>query len=269
MYIPESPTTPINLGFINIPPSPRPLPLPNQRIMWPYAAAALGGYGGYRAAQYVRNRRPKRRARRRHYRRRSFRSRVRNVIKNRSEKKYHDLTINTSTPVAGTSSIIHLTDIDEGTDNLTRESDTIYINSIQITGSVIGDANVASDTWVRIILFRANDNVQGAFPIITDILMADSIDGLNQIDNRGDFTTYWNKNFLLPMRDAEASAVRPLHIMKYFKKFKKGKRVHYDGTGAGIADAEKGHWFLILMNSKASTFQPEYNLNLRVKFTEM
>lgn len=199
----------------------------------------------------------------------SFACKVRSVLADSAERKYRDFGTTTTTPVSGTSEVIYMTDIDEGVGATGRTGDTIYITGIQIRASVAGNSGVTSDTIGRILLVRGNKNVEGSIAVVSHILASDNVTALSNPDNKGDYTVYWNKRFILPMRDAAASAVTPVKLIDYYKKFKKPMKCHYDGTGGGISDAEAGHWFLVLMTNKAAASQPSWTYQCRVSFKEM
>jgi len=199
----------------------------------------------------------------------SVKATVKRILRESGEMKYHDVIISNTTAVAGTSFLQHLTDIDEGDGNDERTAESIFIHSIRIYGSIQGDADALLDTSCRMVLFRANENLEGAAPAITDVLTADDINAIGQIDNRGDFTTFLNARSILPVRDSTTGSIIPRGHIEYFKKLKKPYKCHYDGTGAGIADAERGHWFLLLMTNQANTYQPGWEMRIRIRYKEL
>lgn len=202
---------------------------------------------------------------RRRYTSKSFTQKVKDVIRSSSERKFHDRAFFTSAPVSGTSSISQLTDIDAGTAVGERTGESVYIDTIQIFGHVNGAGSVR-ESVARLVLFRAINNIEGSVPVVTELLTGDSVDALTNTDNKGDYKVYFNKRFNLQQQQALAE---PQMMIEYYKRLKVPLKCYWDGTAGGIADAEKGHWFVMLMTNMPSGDQPTWSFNVRVSFKEM
>ncbi len=196
----------------------------------------------------------------------NFTKKVKQIISGQSETKYLDQTVSSSTPISGTSEILNITLVAQGDTEITRDGDEIYINSLECSGYLTADADETIDTTARLIIFRQVTNCEGTAPIIGDLLESDNIIALRNMDNRGEYKVYMDRFIILKHFDIGS---QPRSRIKYYKNFKSPLKCSFDGTGAGIANAEKGHLFIALITGSANTFQPVWDFNIRVKFKDM
>ncbi len=192
--------------------------------------------------------------------------RIRRIINQQKERKIRDFTMADAIPVGGTSVITLASGIAEGDSETDRDGETVLIQSIQLKGKITVDTDVTSDTHARLIIFRANRNIDGVLPQITELLEADDVDSLRQNLNRGDYTTLYDKDFIIRV-PVTASDDR-VTLINVFLKFKVPKEAHYDLTTAVIGACEKGHIFVIRMTDQANTFQPTWDINARLTFKD-
>ncbi len=231
-----------------------------------YAALAGGAYAAGRAYKRWRGSKPSMPKRKP----RSFKSKVKSIINQVGETKFVDTEINNATAVAGTSTVTFLTGIAQGDDDTQREGNRIKIQSIQIRGLVSADKDAVNGAPCRMILFRNHTRNNGSNPAVTSILEADAYFAYRNKDNNGDFTTIWDKTFIIPPSGAAISEAEFNTMdIRYYKRFKKPLNAYYDLTSNVIGAAEKGHLFLMLMTENGATFIPLYKLNIRVAFKDL
>ncbi len=199
----------------------------------------------------------------------TFNTRVRRVINRAGEPKFIDTTIAIN-PIAGSSIITPLTLVATGDTDVTREGSRIKIISIQIRGIIFTDADSATGSTCRMILFRNNTRNNGSLPAVVSILETDSFKAFRNKDNNYDFKILWDHvDVVNPSGAPVADDVIVSRRVKYYKRYKKALNAYYDGNGATIGDAEKGHLFLMVMSNNASTFAPTFDLNIRVVFKDI
>lgn len=196
-----------------------------------------------------------------------LKSKIKNVVNSMSETKLLDVALSDTVPISGTAGMAYLTQIAQGDENYERNGDKIHIQSIQVFGTVRGDNDVSGETSVcRMILFRAKNNIRGTLPLITELLISDSVSALRHPDGFDDFKIYWDKSFVLESR-IDASS-KPYKLVKYYKKLG-GLKCTYDGNGALIGDAETGGLFLARVVSALNTTQPTWDLNIRLRYKDL
>lgn len=243
--------------------------IPTDMSVYPgVLAGAAGLYAGYRAGKYYKKWRAKRKyyPRRKH---RRFSKAVRKVVYETAETRQKYNLYAATTPVLATSVVHYLTGYAEGTGDDERTGDHAHIKSIGIAGTIIGNSAATEDTVCRIMLVRAEKNIAGTLPAITQILYDDSTHAPRAWDERMAFKILYNKRFILPMREAVGDIVMPKHLIKIYKRFKKCKKVTYTGDGALIGDAEWGHFFLVMMTDAAAGKQPNWQLKWRITWKDI
>lgn len=193
---------------------------------------------------------------------------VRAIAQTQMETKKFDTTIAITTAVAGTGVVQLVSGVAVGDTDILREGNMIIVKSIQFSGTVVGDADVTFDTVCRIMLVRTVDCTGTNPSIANDILESDDPMALRDWDHRKDHQVLWNKNVTLPMRSAAADAVIPVRTVKFYKKFKKGLRIWYDGVTGAVTDATRNHLFLVFINNQAASYQPNLNGTFRVTFKD-
>lgn len=198
---------------------------------------------------------------------------IRKVVRGMSETKHLDLGIAGTTPVGGTSQIVQLTNIDQGDTESTRDGDRVILKSFSMKGHIITDPDATNDTICRIIIFQTRNNIKGTAPVVTDVLATDNVSAIRSWDDRKDIRVYYDKRFIIPMAYSGALDATPdiqkWTLVEYYKKYKRGMKVTYDGTGGGSADAEWGHFWIILMTNQGAGFQPLWTLETRMCYCDI
>lgn len=240
----------------------------------PYATGlGLGGaayYGAKKGYGYFwPGKKPSTKRRRRA--RRGFTKKVKDIIDNKIETRYIDVALSSIVAVSGTSEITFLTPCAQGDDHDERSGDIIHLSGIQINGTILADATNTIASKCRLMVIRANTNVTGSLPAITEFLVSDSVNALRAIDDlhNHDFSVIFNKEYILPTTyGALSDALRPRLNVKCSKFWSTPKKCTYDADDVAVTAAERGHLFLVTMTDLATNEQPRFELNIRVHFKD-
>ncbi len=201
---------------------------------------------------------------------RNFREKVKRIISKSDESKFVDTNINSDTvPVVGTSIITPLSLIPEGAGSNRRIGDQVKLTSIEMKYTLNDDVSTTDiDTLIRIIIFRAKKNVNGVLPTVLDLLTTDALDSLRATEggsDMSDFKVYLDKSTVLKKVEAAWSTT----IKGKFFKSLGGLKCTFTGSGGAITDAEEGNLFILRMTNRVDTFQPAWNMHIRVRFKEL
>ena len=197
---------------------------------------------------------------------RSFAKRVKRIIDKYKENKFIDVDIFDSTPIVGSSTITYLSGIALGDDEELRDGNLIHIMGYDLHMNITTDVNAVVDTVCRVILFVSKKNQEGSLPIPTEILEADTTEAHRQHDGKSDYRILFDARFLIKLPGF--SGTQSLRLLDRKKSFKAPIKTTYDGDGVTITDCERNGIFIMLMTNQASTFQPTYDANLRLNFTD-
>jgi len=174
-----------------------------------------------------------------------------------TELKMLDTTA-TATPTSGTSTVVPLTLMAQGSDY--NQRDGISIKLMDLDVRVYAARNIASATssdFIRFLIVQDTEN-HGATPAVADILESDGVLAplLHYSGNR------WR------MIADEAFALEPVQpgvCSKFNKKLQ--THVTYKGTGATAADGWEGQLYAVFMSSTA-TNNPTYSYFIRASFVD-
>ncbi len=200
------------------------------------------------------------------HRQRTFGAKVRRIIDKYKEPKLIDVDIFTSTPIVGTSLIIYLSGIALGDDEELRDGNLIHITGYDLHMNITTDVNAVVDTVCRVVLFCVKKNQEGGLPTVTEILEADTTEAHRQHDGVRDYRILFDNRFLIKLPGF--SGTQSLKLLDRKKVFKVPLKTTYDGDTATITDCERNGIFILLMTNQASTFQPTFDGNLRIKFKD-
>lgn len=195
----------------------------------------------------------------------TFNSKVKRVINRNKERKLRDFGLATTTPIAGTSLVSLISGIPTGNTDVDRDGNEILITGLEMNLRVMNDADVVASATYRVIIFRANKNIEGAVPGILELLEVDEVFEHTQHDTRSDFTIIYDK--IGTINAAVTAADRNAHILRY-KKFWKPKKCTYANTSGAVAGAEKGQYFVVMMTDQVSGLQPTFTSKFRIHFKE-
>lgn len=171
-----------------------------------------------------------------------------------SEKKFHDTSINYNPDV--NASITCLTNMSQGSTEVTRTGNTVALKSLELRGWLKWDDTTANGImeYVRVALVVDYNNNAGTPPTYTDIwLNSDPHVNFRNMDNRRRFKVLMDKVY-------SADGQKHIRLVEKFKRFKMKKdkhgnptvstKVYFDGSTGN--DYTKNHIFLVIMGSSAT-----------------
>lgn len=181
------------------------------------------------------------------------------------ETKFIDTSLGGVLMPSATPSIIPLTLCSTGTNDETRNGNSIKAksNSLKFTLAINSTTPLDSDCRIMIVLDKVSN---GTVPLATDIL--DNLGGLTPTlahyngDNAGSrFVILYDKRFQLDTVNR-----RLIDGSTYLKL---NHHVKFDGNGSVIADATTGHMYLVFMsNIAAVASQPSISYSNRFYFID-
>ncbi len=196
----------------------------------------------------------------------TFGARVKKIINRSKELKFVETDTSTNTPIGGTGLVILISGIAEGDTSLTRDGEVAEIASIELKVKLQGDADAIAGSENRIILVRAVKNIEGVLPSIDEVLATDSTFSFPDQDSRGDFKIYLDRTVL--QQSPNVATHTRISYFEYYKRFKTPLKITFDGANATIADAERGHWFIILLTNVGTGLQPTFRVASRIRFID-
>lgn len=170
------------------------------------------------------------------------------------EKKHLDKE-STGAYISTTPALSILTDMSQGTSDITRVGNSILSKSIQGRGFIYWNTGGAASQIMRVMIFRDAENTDGTPPNISNILETtgpiSSINSPLKISEAGHFHIIHDKIYTV-------DAYRPMVKIKWFNKFpvlkdKQGRRIkgiHAKfNAGTTSAWAEGAIWLLVVSSS--------------------
>lgn len=192
---------------------------------------------------------------------------VKKIIDRYKENKYKDSDIITSTPVLATSVVTLLSGIALGDDEEERDGNVVRVSSVQLIATVTADIDPTSDTIFRFIVFRANTNIGGVLPTVTQIIESDSNESLRQHEDiTNDFTIHFDRRVILPV--PYITGRKHVRLLEWKKNFKIAKVMTFDLDTAVIGACSVGHWFSLLIVNQAAGSVPTFDYHFRIMFKD-
>ncbi len=165
----------------------------------------------------------------------------------------------------GGGTVVQLTNIAQGTTNITRVGNGLKIASIY-TKVMLHIAAAASSSQVRIMLVH-DRQTNGALFATTDLLESvTNIRGLispRNIDHIRRFTVLFDKMYILNQNIA--SAISTTRYTKVYKKVDIHAR--YDGNAGDITDLSQSSLGLLLISNEATNV-PTADVDVRIRFLD-
>lgn len=194
---------------------------------------------------------------------------VKNLIKNAGESKYHDVNVNGSTtPILSTGQVVHLTHIGQGDTVYLRDSNRISVQSLQMKLHLRGDDTAPHDTVARIIIFTTKD-CDGRLPLIgNELLEADLVYRLRDVQHMPDFNVLLDKTLVLPQRNSPDENIVPIKVFEWYKKWETPLKVWYNGTAGDITESTCNHLFMACIVNQATGDQPLWYYSIRIRFKD-
>lgn len=169
-----------------------------------------------------------------------------------SEMFHHPVT-GTSTPDTS-GEVIHITNIAQGDDDNARTGRSVLLKSIFYRISATINAS-ATNTFVRIILLKDNQQVGDSTPSVTSILASASYLSPLNVNSIGRYTVLKDHLFSLD------AAKQDTKLIKIYKKLQ--MHVKYNGTAS--TDIQKNGIYILFISSEA-TNTPSLPYNVRLSY---
>lgn len=195
---------------------------------------------------------------------------VKEIINDEAESGYKDTNSTINTAVVNDSKTEAISLIAVGNDIVSRKGSRIELNSIQLKGYVDGNQNAERDTIVRILIWSADD-CKGEVPDFapTDVLVADSVERMRDVNHMSAYKVYFDKMFTLPMRTIETSHVIPTQVVTWYRLFKTPIKIRYTADTAVIGSCSENAFFITLMTNQALAQAPSFTYSTRLRFKDV
>jgi len=185
------------------------------------------------------------------------------------EKKFLDTSISSGYSTAGTGTVTLINGLVQGTDENTRIGRQITISSIFVRGVVLVASTTTGTGAIRTILVLDQEVPQvagvGQAMTITDYLVSDSLDALNNLNNRKRFKVLMSEVQNLSSY-AAGGGPSSAHI-DFYKKV--NIPVEFNAADNGnIGDFTKNALYLITYQYGLATTAPTMQVNTRIRFTD-
>lgn len=173
------------------------------------------------------------------------------------ERKNRDVSLAQAFDTTGT--ITLLNGITQGSDIINRVGNRIDVVSILIRGSVAVGATPTSATYRWLVVYDKQANA--ATPLITDVLTAISLSGVNNLANRDRFVIYLDKTGQLEATDKTTEPIK-----EYIEC---NLETTYNGTGATSAAIATGAlYFISVGNLAAGVTTPTVAATSRIRYID-
>lgn len=174
------------------------------------------------------------------------------------EYKVHNVQM-TAANATNAGSIVPLCHIDQGDDEGSRDGAQIKITSIYATFFAVPNTSEV----IRIMLVQ-DKQVNGAAFTLGDLLhdptATDNIVSPLQLVNKFRFKILYNQVLAI---DTDTSKM----YRKYYKRFSKGIKIRYNGTGGGTADITSNGLYLVFLSDVGVNY-PTLTYNVRIRFVD-
>lgn len=182
---------------------------------------------------------------------------VKKLKKNsKRELKFIESGVVSLTP-STTATITYLSASAQGTTNVGREGNVIYVKSMYFRGTCIQHVS-ALTTVIRFLIVMDKDN-QGAAPITTDILDSSDVNSQTSKVNTKRFRILTDKTMTM---DTASN-----NLIKYKFYHRMNRTLYYKGTSAAASDGlTNAIYVLILSNQAVNT--PSFAYSSRIRFTD-
>ncbi len=183
------------------------------------------------------------------------------MITNLVERKFLKQRL-VSADINTTSNLLQITNLIHGTGDGQRIGDKVMAKSIMIRGFISNNHGTAVDGQIRLIVFM-NKRQNG----ITQILTGEILDDLNIVSLRN----WAHASQYIVLYDQTIAVDTTQHSLIPFKirLSKLNKKVIYEGTGAGQADAMANQYYFAWYGTVAGTTDnPQLTADVRLTYDD-
>lgn len=172
-----------------------------------------------------------------------------------AEKKYFDVSFSNTTNFDNNGACFCLSAMAQGTDYNTRIGNSIKAASDQWRFNLLIGA--ATNVIYRVIFFTDRENRQ-ANPAVTDVLeSASTVSPLNHINGK--------RFHIIKDYYGELDTVKsPIKCISHYHKMK--GHIKFTAAAAGVASADEGNLFVLILSSNAVATAPSITITNRLRF---
>ncbi len=181
------------------------------------------------------------------------------------ELKTHDVA--DTAPCTAVADVILVNSIAQGVTSLTREGLTVNLVSVQLKYFLTSDvASAANDKNSRVMLVFDRHN-NGVLPDVTGQILEDTDTlAFREHEFARRFIVVYDSRHVLGNKGTAASPIKNSISRSFYKKWKKPKKLRWQGAAAGIANCQGLTFFLVFFGDNAAS-PSTINYNLRIRFT--
>lgn len=180
------------------------------------------------------------------------------------EQKFKEASASSTYDRSGT--VAYLSGLDQGDSTITREGNSIKMQTFRLRYFIKHNANQTSATCHRILIVRDMQN-QGATITANDVMESVGVSGAPLAFR--DFTNgpLQNKRFAIVYDHQCITHPYKLGVDDAFVT-NHDCHIYYRGTDSAVTSAGNGSYFLIALSSDTGADLPTLNYNARMEFTD-
>lgn len=181
--------------------------------------------------------------------------------KTKTNRAYVDLNAIVAATVSTGWAGAHLTSISQGDDESNRTGNEVYINALELRGSIKYTSGIAPDktSRVRMIVVRIKNALAGAPPGYAAFVSNASVDAFYERSTAGTYQVLMDRVFTIAGVNYEVGSDRHL-------QFKIPVRAKTTFTGTTSGDYDAGSIWVYYIGDGWTTYAPVMNLTCRTSF---
>lgn len=191
------------------------------------------------------------------------------------EKKFIDVNIGSGYITSGAATIVLINGVTQGPDETQRIGRQTNMKSIFIRGSVSSAATTSGSGLIRTIIVMDQEvpvaSGTGQVMVITDFLVSDSLNALNNLNYRKRFKILWDdvQPFAGISSATATQSVGTPNSCEIYKYISLDETCEFNAQNNGsIADFTKNALYFISYTTNLTTAAPIVQVNTRVRFTD-
>jgi len=181
-----------------------------------------------------------------------------------TELKFHDLNHTSAVVVAArTIASPSLNGIAQGVAEDERIGRKCTLKSLSLRGTILMPAATGTIVWtdeVRVIVYQ-DKQCNGAAPAVLDLLETATVEGYNNLANKGRFTTLMDKKMIVSRIPASSTVAGGQ--FKHFNLYKKlNVPIEFNGAAGALTEIRSNN-IGVLAITKNGLMELEYNVRVR------
>lgn len=186
------------------------------------------------------------------------------------EKKFYDVnSFVTTTNFNSTGSVGIYTAMAEGSDYNQRNGNSILATSFLV--NIVCSSQLAKPTNCRVIVFIDREGNTGTIPTVGDVLESAVTESPLQHDTHGRFQVLKDWKFCLNDGNGPNKYLKTyIKLNTNRHKYMNQRRHHikFTGTGAGVANADEGHIYVLFLSDSATADAPSGRIYTRLRYID-